>query len=220
MPECRLAGIGLLIATFVLAGCATSRSEVQLTSTAATRAVPERADAPTAIIRTVKDERTFEQAPKQPSTPSLGFEGAAQATSEAKLRAIGRKRNTYGMALGDVFLQPGHTVESVVRDNLTSALRDAGYNVRTTAVGDAPVLVIDVQIKKFWAWLNPGFWAITVNTDIATDMKLSTDANSTEVSVHVEDGRALVTDSAWIEVVDKALQEYRREVARKLPVKK
>src|SRR5678815_1324806 len=51
MPECRLAGIGLLIATFVLAGCATSRSEVQLTSTAATRAVPERADAPTAIIR-------------------------------------------------------------------------------------------------------------------------------------------------------------------------
>jgi len=103
---------------------------------------------------------------------------------------------------------------------IASALRDAGYNVRTTAVGDAPVLVIDVQIKKFWAWLNPGFWAITVNTDIATDMKLSTDANSTEVSVHVEDGRALVTDSAWIEVVDKALQEYRREVARKLPVKK
>ena len=69
---------------------------------------------------------------------------------------------------------------------IASALRDAGYNVRTTAVGDAPVLVIDVQIKKFWAWLNPGFWAITVNTDIATDMKLSTDANSTEVSVHVE----------------------------------
>ena len=51
-------------------------------------------------------------------------------------------------------------------------------------------------------------------------MKFSTDANSTEVSVHVEDGRALVTDSAWIEVVDKALQEYRREVAWKLPVKK
>jgi len=70
---------------------------------------------------------------------------------------------------------------------IASALRDAGYNVRTTAVGDAPVLVIDVQIKKFWAWLNPGFWAITVNTDIATDMKFSTDANSTEVSVHVED---------------------------------
>jgi len=67
MLERRVASIALLIATF-----ATSRSEVQLTSTPATRAVPERADAPTAIIRTVKDERTFEQAPKQPSTPSLG----------------------------------------------------------------------------------------------------------------------------------------------------
>ena len=212
----RLLTAGLLIATLVLGGCATSRSELRLTSPAETQAKVEKAGAPTAIIRTVKDERTFEQAPKQPSTPSLGFEGAAQATAAAKLRAIGRKRNTYGMALGDVFLQDGQTVESVVRENLASALREAGYNVRSDAIGDSSVLVIDVHIRKFWAWINPGFWAITVNADIATDLDLSTTPNSTVVSVHVDDARQFVTDSVWLEVVDRALQEYRREAARRL----
>ena len=206
----------LLIATIGLGGCATSRSELRLPSPSSPQATTQNTNAPTALIRTVKDERTFEQAPKQPSTPSLGFEGAAQATAEAKLRAIGRKRNTYGMALGDVFLQEGQTVESVIRENLASALRDAGYNVRNDGTGDPAYLVIDVHIKKFWAWMNPGFWAITVNTDIATDLTLSTTSNSIPIVVHVQDARQFVTDSAWLETVDMALKEYRKDATPKL----
>jgi hypothetical protein len=159
----------------------------------------------------------FEQAPREPSTPSLGFEGALQAPTEAKARAIGRKRNTFGQALGDVFLQDGQTVEGLVRSNLAAALLEAGFNVRHEQVGEPASLVIDVHIKKFWAWIQPGFWAITVNADISTDLDISSATIPTSVTIHVENAHQLVTESAWIETIEKALQAYRREVSQKLP---
>jgi len=213
----RLLTLVLLFAALVLGGCATSRSELRLTSPTAAQTSTQNANAPTAVIRTVKDDRTFEQAPPDPSTPSLGFEGALQATDETRLRAIGRKRNTYGKALGDVLLQDGQTVESVVRENLAASLRDAGYNVRNEPAGEPPSLTIDVRIRKFWAWIQPGFWAITVNADIATDVNLSTAANATTITVHVEEARQIVTESAWTETIEKALEAYRREAGQRLP---
>jgi hypothetical protein len=212
----RIFCVSLLATTVVLSGCATSRSELRLTSPVSSRATTSNAAAPIVVIRSVKDERVFEQAPRQANIPSLGFEGATGATADAKLRAIGRKRNTYGMALGDVFLQDGQTVESVVRENLASALQDAGYNVRNAEAAGASATVIDVHIKQFWAWIHPGFWAITVNTDIVTDVTLSTSPNSIPVVVHLKDARMLVTDSAWLEAIDKALQAYRVEAAQRI----
>jgi hypothetical protein len=212
--------MSLLVAAMTLGGCATNRSELLIGSGPSPQTRPINANAPTAVIRSVKDERIFEQAPRQANIPSLGFEGATQATAETKLRAIGRKRNGYGMALGDVLLQDGQTVESVVRENLASALQDAGYNVRSGDTANTAALVIDVRIKEFWAWIHPGFWAITVNTDIATDLTLSTMSNSIPVVVHVKDPKMFVTDSAWIEAIDKGLEAFRHEAARKLPAAK
>ena len=212
----RLLTLGLLAIAAALGGCATSRSELQLPSAAAASAAVA-ADAPVAVIRSVKDERTFEQAPDEPSTPSLGFEGATQATAEAKLRAIGRKRNTFGQALGDIFLQEGQTVETVVRDSLTQTLAAAGYNVRSEAPPGAQALVVDVRIKKFWAWMNPGFWAITLSSEIATDIALSGPPGATTVVVKFSDSRQMATESAWLETVDKGLQAWRAEAAQKLP---
>ena len=68
---------------------------------------------------------------------------------------------------------------------------------------------MDVRIKQFWAWLRPGFWAITLNAKIAADFDVSGATSPTTVSVLAEDSRQVVTDSAWMEIVDKALQEFR-----------
>lgn len=215
-----LSALAVLVA---LSGCATSRSELRLSvpgTPSSTVAGAKSGKALPVYIRSVKDERSFEQAPREASTPSLGFEGAAQATAAAKSRAIGRKRNGFGKALGDVFLQDDQSVESVVRDNLTSALTGSGYDVLANPPTEPGVLVIDVQIKKFWAWVQPGFWAITVHTEIGTDLLLSSTSTPTSVVVHVEDGRQFVTDSAWLETVEKALLSYRREVVQKLPASK
>jgi uncharacterized lipoprotein YajG len=206
----------LLSALAVLAGCATSRSELQLSTPPAASVSPPAPDAPIAVIRSVKDERQFEKAPSDPSIPSLGFEGADAAPAHIKLRAIGRKRNTYGMALGDVLLQDGQTVELVVRETLASALREKGYNVQAAAGTTPAKLTLDVQIKKFWAWIQPGFWAITVKTNVALEMN-SPPAAPITVAIDGEDPRQVVTDSAWIEAVEKTLKSLRAELIQKLP---
>lgn len=214
-----LARIGNLTAILfvcaALAGCATSRSEIKLGSPVATTPDAAAPSGRIAVIRSVTDERIFEQAPGEASTPSLGFEGADKATADIKARAIGRKRGGFGKALGDVLLQEGQTVESVVRENLAAALRQAGYQVRSEGAPGPSTLFIDVRIKQFWSWIQPGFWSITVNANIATDLALSGAAAPTTVSVHAEDSRQIVTDGTWMEIVAKALDSYRAEVVTK-----
>jgi hypothetical protein len=207
---------GLLGATALLTGCATSRSEVKLGAFDADKSAYAVTKTTPVLIRSVTDERTFEDSPKNPSTPSLGEGGASKASDDVRARAIGRKRNTYGMALGDVLLENGQTVAGVVRENLTFALRQAGYRVTTHTgeAGPSPV-VIEARIKKFWAWVQPGFWALTFHADITTDLEISGIATPTIVTVNTEDSRQLATDSAWIGIVDQALRDYRSQVAVK-----
>jgi hypothetical protein len=205
----------LLALALALGGCATSRSELQLTAPATSPSAKPNPNAPPAFIRSVKDERVFEEAPTDPSIPSLGFEGAQQAAAATRLRAIGRKRNTFGKALGDVLLQEGQTVESVVRENLAASLREAGYDVRNEPPGES-ALIVDVRIRKFWSWIQPGFWAITVHSEIVTDITLSTRPDVATVSIRAEDPRQLVTESAWLEAMQKTLLAYRREAVQKL----
>lgn len=100
--------ISFLALCVILAGCATSRSEIKLVAPAASTV--QAATGQVVVIRSVKDERVFEQEPRNPSTPSLGLDGANKASVELKLRAIGRKRNGYGKALGDVVLEGNQTV--------------------------------------------------------------------------------------------------------------
>lgn len=200
----------------LLAGCATSRSEIRLPGTAA--ATPTTSQASTGravVIRSVKDERVFEQAPRTPSTPSLGFEGALQASDEVKARAVARKRGGFGQAMGDVLLEKGQTVTGLVKENLAAAFVQAGYRVvdDTATAGPAP-LVVDVRVKQFWAWFQPGFWAITLNANIETSIEAT--GSPLNVNVHAEESRQLATDSAWLEIVEKALGAYRNEAAAKL----
>lgn len=196
----------------LLEGCATSRSELKLASVAAEPAQAPIATKGTVILRSVKDERIFEQAPGDPSIPSLGFEGAAQATAETKARAIGRKRNTFGMALGDVLLENGQTVEGVVRENLAAALRQSGYQVLNANPGDPKAILMDAHIKQFWAWFQPGFWAITLHTKIETILDVSNSSAPIPISIHAEESGLAAPESAWIEIVDKALVVYRDKV--------
>lgn len=213
----RIVVLGLCVATAaMLGGCATSRSEIKISSPGASAASPPGASARAVVIRSVKDERVFEQAPKVASIPSLGFEGASKATEEVKARAIGRKRNTFGQALGDVLLENGQTVTSLVRDSLSAALQQAGFRVATEANAGAAPLVLDVRIKQFWAWFQPGFWAITLNTAIETDLDVVGAGAPVSLRAQATDSRQIATDSAWLEIVEKALSSYRTEAATRL----
>lgn len=196
-----------VVSCLMLNGCATSRSEIKLNSpVTATSVAP--ADGKIVSIRSIVDARVFEEAPRDPSTPSLGFGGAKAATDEVRARAIGRKRNTYGKALGDILLDEGQTIDSVVRENLTVALQHAGYRVQEQgAAGSA--LPIEVRVTKFWAWLQPGFWALTMHAMISTEITVGTIGAPIVIDVHAQEKRQMGTDSAWMEIIDQALGQYR-----------
>jgi hypothetical protein len=107
-------------------------------------------------------------------------------------------------------------VTAVVRDNMSAAFREAGYRVApdTASAGPNPLLV-DVKVKKFWAWFTPGMMTITLAANIDTDVLVSDGGTPTLVSVTARDDRMAATESAWTEIVQKALVAYRSEAAKK-----
>jgi hypothetical protein len=206
-----------LTAVLLMSGCATSRSEIKLhTPTVVAPATTESSGQHVVVIGKITDERAFAEAPDDPSTPTLGFGGADKATAEIKARAVGRKRNTYGKALGDVLLQPGQTVEGTVRENLVAAFEQAGYRVRAENDAGPSPLVVDVHIKQFWSWFTPGFWAITLSNNIATDLVFNGTGAPVTVSTHVEDKHAAATEGDWMQIVDKGLEAYRAQVTKRM----
>jgi hypothetical protein len=209
MPSLRHFRTTILLVCIAAAGCATNRSEISIDSPIAT---PPASSGQAIVIRSVTDVRIFEEAPPDPSTPSLGFGGAGAASAEIKSRAVARKRNSFGQALGDVLLQPGQSVEGLVRQNLAEALAEAGYQVVTEAAAGPSPLVVDVRIRKFWAWTQPGFWAITLAANISTDLEVQGAASPTTIDIHKRDTWQAATDGAWAEIVSMALAAYRAEV--------
>lgn len=201
----------ILMCMFVV-GCATNRSALTLKSSTVTSANAVAKTGQTAVIRLVKDNRVFEQAPKDPSIPSLGFEGATNATAELKAKAVGRKRNGFGKAMGDITLQNGKTVEGVIKERLTLALEQAGYDVKQAGDVAQPNLVVDVNVKQFWAWFQPGFWAIALHTRIETDLSVDGAAAPVTVKSDVEESRQAATDGAWVSVLSKGLDDYQVKV--------
>lgn len=196
----------------VVVGCATSRSVVSIDQPALQDVEADTGG--TIYLESVLDNRIFEDEPAEPSTPSLGKEGASAASDEIRARAIGRKRNGYRKALGDVLLPEGETVERLIRSYAAAAFSDAGWRVVDRSDAD---LVASIQINEFWAWLNPGFWSIALNSVVSTTLEISGNEEDIPVEVRVEDSRQMATEAAWIEIVEMALQEYRRKVREAIP---
>lgn len=101
------------------------------------------------------------------------------------------------------------------RENLKVALQDAGYTVRNADEAGPPALVIDVHIKEFWSWFQPGFWSVTLNANILTNLDLSGAAGAATIKVQAENSMQIATESAWVEITDKALKEFRRQATEK-----
>ena len=144
--------IGLASFLLLTTGCVTGHRMVSLTPPTAAHPAAKGS----ASISQVKDCRQFENKPTSPWIPSIN--GDVNAVSSAQLgQYIGRQRNTYGKAMGDIMLPEGQTVEGCVRDLVAEALARRGYAV-AEAKGEA---TFDVQVKigEFWAWCTPGMWS-------------------------------------------------------------
>src|SRR5690606_19720516 len=97
----------LLVAlTIMMVGCAANRSVVDVQVPALTSTGGQK------VVIMAIDERTFETKPRSADIPSL--KGGEISDTSITERAIARKRNGYGKALGDVLLPSGRTVSQLV----------------------------------------------------------------------------------------------------------
>ena len=136
----------------ILSGCATSMTEMTVDTSDITLQSPVSATK-SVFIRDIQDDRVFDPETDDPSVPSL-----RPANEYDKDHAIGRKRNTYGKALGSLHLKLEQSVKQLTRDAVAQAYIDNGYAVVTEKKDVKPeTLVVDVKIKKFWAWMDPVF---------------------------------------------------------------
>ena len=121
-------------------------------------------------IASIEDNRVFAVKPRDPSTPSV--KGDLSSTSKEKLSTlIGRQRNGYGGAMGDVALPAGRDVRGEVKKLLKKGLESRGYVV--TENENAPIK-LQVDIDKFWAWFTPGVLAVSFESKLECDINFET----------------------------------------------
>ena len=153
-----LRNLGLISLILFVTGCAASRSVVTL-ETAEAIGNPATGVAVKLVI--VEDKRVFEFEPKLPEIPSISEAEVNNPSIQA--RAIGRKRNGYGAALGDILLAEGTTVSSLMAEELTKTFRAAGYRVVTENDPDfATAMPVEVEIHQFWSWMKWGFTELRI----------------------------------------------------------
>jgi hypothetical protein len=204
---------------FFLGGCATDRAVLNLKIPEA-NVVPQ-SNGKSIFINSVTDDRIFEERPNSPDIPSLGFGGAGSASDDIKKRAIARKRNSYGKALGDILLADNQTTESTIRDSLIRSFRELGYEVIPNKENlKADTISVDTSIKKFWSWFNPGFVAITLNSEIETKITISNQKDKPKEIYVKSDGKyPASTEGNWIEIMNESLQKFNVKVKEHFSLK-
>ncbi|TJZ77588.1 hypothetical protein [Chitiniphilus eburneus] len=206
---------GALALLVLLTGCATSRSVVSIPAGEIKPA--QVANGKTVYFASLTDARVFEAKPKEPNIPSL--DPSESQSAEIQARAIARKRNGYGKALGDILLPADETAPALVRKSLEKAFVEQGYTVITDPTQVKPdTFVVDVAVTKMWAWMNPGFMALTLSAEVATDLKIKQAEQARSESLAVKESAQFQTgmESNWVEVVQKALAAFTEQAKQKL----
>jgi len=194
--------VTLIVICALNAGCVTGQRVIALNVPASPIV---HADKGAISIAKVADERHFENNPAQASTPSV--DGDVNTASRVTLNTmIGRQRNGFGKAMGDVALAPPATVETQVQALVTEGLKRRGYTVVASSSGDSA----DVTIEEFWAWFRPGFAEIAFEAQIRTlvSVTVSGQKHTLNVSGHGRDEGQMASDEHWLRAYELAYEDY------------
>jgi len=157
-------------------------------------------------IATVTDSREFQNRPSDPSVPSIDGD-VTKLSAQEKDKMIGRQRNTFGKAMGDIGLAENDSVTKRTRLLIGEGLRRKGYEV--TDDPKAPTTVA-VSIDEFWAWGTPGFWALTFEAKLQCTISVSTPAGVQTAIVKgygINHGQ-VAKDVNWQEAYDPAFEDF------------
>ena len=200
----RLGAGALMLA--LLTGCATTRTYMPLDVPPPVAASADKV----AVIDTVDDHRVFERDPGDPSTPSLKKGAKYALDADARKSAIARKRGGFGHAFGDILLQRGQTVETVTRALVTDGLAQQGYRVVDATAAPADAVHVKVDIRQFWAWFTPGFWAATIEARLDTLVSIDGPMGHRQATVKGYGRNAIqvAREANWQLAYQRAFEDY------------
>lgn len=201
---------GLVVPVFFLAGCATNVSTLT-PDLSMCRGNNNPESTKSVYIKSVTDGREFSDKARQAYMPTWSNDGSYE-----EARAVGRKRNGFGKAMGGLVLPEGMPATAVVKQTLTQALVDNGYKVvekESDVTSDTKVL--DVKMPTFWSWMNPGFWNIRLTTDIEAEVS-GYQEETVRVKGKYGEGFQLGTESNWLEVLNAAIRKFYEDAKNKL----
>lgn len=165
-------------------------------------------------VASVTDDRTFQNKPSDPSIPSIDGDVTAISAAE-KDRMIGRQRNTWGHAMGDIGLPDNDSVTKRVRLLVEEGLRRTGHEVVSAPEG---AQTLTVSVEKFWAWTTPGMWALTFEANIFTRITLKTPTGSstfTVMGLGTNHGQ-VAKDGNWLEAYEPAFEDFLASFKREM----
>jgi len=197
----------------VVSGCATNRGVLDVTYEETANPVNGEA---IKFVR-VSDNRQFQIDPPQPDIPSLKNDEINDPAITS--RAIARKRNGFGQALGDILLPEDETVAGLVESSLSRGFRENGY--RVVGPGDPDfddAIPVEVDIEKFWGWFNPGFWSITLKyeTVLLVSGPVGSFVNGKVFDSHVELGFQTASGGNWLKTINANLDALNKDIAADL----
>jgi hypothetical protein len=130
-------------------------------------------------IGEIVDSRHFENKPSNPATPSI--DGDVTKATKAQLAiVVGRMRNGFGGALGDIGLPDNDTVMQRTRLLLAEGFRRKGYAISTDATAATSATA---SIDEFWAWVSPGMWTLPFEANVACRVTLKNNGTETTFTV-------------------------------------
>jgi hypothetical protein len=192
-------------------GCVTGRREVDLPIAA----IPAAASTKDAIhIASITDDRVFENKPRNPSTPSIDGD-VTSLTPAMKDVMIGRQRNGFGKAMGDIALSGGETVTKRVRALVERGMQQRGHRV----TDDVPsATAASVSIVEFWAWGTPGMWSISFEARVTCRLTITNAGKSNTLLVQgygLNHGQ-VAKDANWQLAYERAFNDFNTKLISEL----
>jgi uncharacterized lipoprotein YajG len=190
------------VSALLNSGCVLGRRTVDLS-------IPQAASYPAiqgaVTIGKIEDKRGFQNKPSDPSTPSIDGD-VTEMNAATKAIMIGRQRNGYGRAMGDIGLPQGRSVEVLTRELLTESLKRNGYSV----VGEDSGKTVDAEINEFWAWFSPGMFAVSFESRVycTLTVKRNSDAKTVVIRGYGINKGQVASDANWQLAYQRAFEDF------------
>jgi len=192
-----------LAALFTQAGCVTGRRTFSVPVPTAPIGVVTKGPI---YVSSVTDDRIFQNKPSDPSIPSIDGDISTLSAVE-KDRMIGRQRNGWGKAMGDVALADNETVTERVKALVEEGLRRKGYGISSDR---ATPTSIAISVDEFWGWMTPGVFALSFEAKVSTSLTLKGGQRSTKMVVKGQglNHGQVAKDGNWQEAFAPAFEQF------------